>query len=133
MIVAVSIDRDFDDYAKFSDTLQNIESSNTAVEFCSIGKPELLLRYKEEFGSNVNVFEIFWKVNSETLKKDIKQGKFGPYDSGAPLAAARRVAGYCTHFINFGNGDYNISRECLNLERPEITFSSQETSKRYKF
>lgn len=135
MIVLISIDKDYNNYSEFSETLQQIEKKSDFREFCCISN-SLCDRYHTEYRSAIQKFKIEWDNLSCVSKSDIKTNKWGaPYNSRAPAIASEKICKYATHIIEFGKGDYSISQALknFNLTKIETDRQSNHVSKRYNF
>lgn len=131
IILCVSIDSTFDDYGYLCDKLNSIQFNKLT---CTTNK--LVSRYAKEFNKPLQEFQINWG-DLTAPNAIIKKNKFGkPYNYNAPADAASKVVAYATHVINFGKGEYNISKLASgNLVEIVVEEQKQETNtkKRYQF
>lgn len=123
MKLAVSIDKNYSNYAELKETLGKIDFT----ELVGIPHP-LLENFHKETNAPLQTFEIKWnEISDATNIKESTSGK--KYNADAPFRAASKVVDYATHLIIFGHGDYNVNKlgqECLEqIERIQ--------KKRYKF
>ena len=110
MIIAISLDREFDNYSEFFGVLTSLAAEKDFKEFCGV-ESSILTRFKQETRKPVQSFKINWGVSKDTPKDNIKMNKAGkPYDSAGPLNAAKKVVDYATHVVEFGKGDYTINK-----------------------
>lgn len=110
MIIAISLDKEFDNYSEFHGALSSLAANPNFKEFCGL-ESTLLSRFKSDAHKPIQIFKINWGVDKNTPKDNIKMNKANkPYDSAAPLNAAKRVVEYATHIVEFGKGDYNINK-----------------------
>ena len=134
MIIAVSIDREFDNYTELYTSLIDLSSNSKFREFCGLESP-ILERFQKESKKPTQLFKIDWGVDKSTPKEFVKLNKVNkPYNSQAPALAAKKVVSYATHIVEFGKGDYNISKlgkESLETIRPDK--KTVAATKRYKF
>lgn len=131
--VAISIDREYDNYGELRLALEIIAKSEGFTEFCSL-ESDIIKRYRDDTGRPVQLFKIDWKVYDNTPKDLIKNNKLGkPYNSGAPAIAAKKLVDYATDIIIFGKGDYNINKMGKSLKEILLTKKAIADSKRYKF
>jgi len=104
MILGVSIGRAFDDYGYLYKQLSAIEFT----ELVSVPSP-LLTRFAKEANKPFQELEVFWKDLRGC--KNIKEGKFGPYNGDAMKEAIKRMVDYADSIIEFGGGAYNLPKE----------------------
>lgn len=134
MIIAVSLDREFDNYTELYTSLLDLSSNSKFREFCGL-ESALLSRFQLESKKPTQLFKIDWGVSPSTPKEFIKLNKGNkPYNSQAPALAAKKLVTYATHMVEFGKGDYNISKlgkESLEIIRPDK--KTVAATKRYKF
>lgn len=117
MIIAVSIEKGFDDYSEISKLSSIPKSYLQFSEFAALKNP-LLENFRKEFGYSIQYFEILWKDILGVPKSLIKENKFGKYNINAPALAAKNLVNYATHYVEFGRGDYNISQAIK--EKPSL-------------
>jgi hypothetical protein len=134
MIVAISIDREFDNYTEFYTSLIDIASTAGFKEFCGLDSP-ILSRFITEAKKPTQTFSIDWGVSKSTPQEFVKLNKNNkPYNSQAPFDAAKKVVAYATHVVEFGKGDFNINKLAknnLHVVRADAKVSA--AAKRYKF
>lgn len=104
MILGVSIGRAFDDYGLLYKRLSAIQ----ITEIASVPN-DLLKRYCREVNKPLQEIEVFWKDIRGC--KNIKEGKFGPYNGDAMKEAIARLVDYSEVIIEFGGGAYNLPKE----------------------
>lgn len=104
MILGVSIGRAFDDYGLLYKRLSAIQ----ITEIASVPN-DLLKRYCREVNKPLQEIEVFWKDIRGC--KNIKEGRFGPYNGDAMKEAIARLVDYCEVIIEFGGGAYNLPKE----------------------
>lgn len=138
MIIAVSIEKGFDDYSEIS-KLSNIPKTYLQFsEFAGFKHP-LLETFRKEFGYSIQYFEINWKDILGVPKSLIKENKFGKYNINAPAVAAKNLIDYATHYIEFGRGDYNISQaikgkpDIIKISFTDSKETDKKGQKRYNF
>ena len=96
MIVAISIDREFDNYTEFYTSLVDISTASGFKEFCGLESP-ILSRFITEAKKPVQTFKIDWGVSKSTPQEFVKMNKNNkPYNSQAPFDAAKKVVAYAT-------------------------------------
>ena len=134
MIVAISIDREFDNYTEFYTSLIDIASTTGFREFCGLDSV-LLSRFATESKKPVQSFKIDWGVSKSTPEEFIKMNKNNkPYNSQGPAEAAKKVVVYATHVVEFGKGDFNINKLAKNnLQTVRADAKVTSAAKRYKF
>ena len=134
MIIAISLDREFDNYNELYTSLVDLANNSKFREFCGLECP-ILTRFLTESKKPTQLFKIDWGVTPSTPKEFIKLNKGNkPYNSQAPTLAAKKVVSYATHIVEFGKGDYNISKlgkDSLEIIRPDK--KTVAATKRYKF
>ena len=133
MIVAISLDKSFDDYNELSKYLNDVSKNTEFREFCAVPH-KLIERYQQEFKKPIQYFKIDWgnMVGATNIKKNA-YGK--PFNGDAPAVAERDVVEYSTHYIEFGKGDYNINQlaKSKKLQLIAPTHEVASTTKRYQF
>ena len=104
MILGVSIGRAFDDYGQLHKQLSAIQFT----ELVSVPNA-LLKRYAKEEAKPYQEIEVFWKDIRGC--KNIKEGKFGPYNGDAMKEAMKKLVDYVDTIIELGGGAYNLPKE----------------------
>jgi hypothetical protein len=102
--LGVSIGRAFDDYGQLHRQLSAIEFT----ELVSVPNA-LLKRFAKEEGKAYQEIEVFWKDIRGC--KNIKEGKFGPYNGDAMKEAMKKLVDYVDTIIELGGGAYNLPKE----------------------
>jgi len=130
--VALSIDREFEDYAELRSTLEEVAKTEGFIKFVSLDH-KMAAKFAASSKIGVEIIPIIWDATEGS--KNLKPNKFGKmYDADAPLDAAKKVVASSTHILELGRGDFNISRLSKDiLETIEVDKSTSDTSKRYKF
>lgn len=128
MRLAISVDREFDNYGLMCAILDKVDLTELVCL-----ENDLVQRYAKDRGKALQTFRIKWDEISGA--KNTKKNKFGKlYNADAPADAAASVVKEATHFVVFGNGDYNINKEAKSTGLALLSFEQEKNeSKRYKF
>lgn len=124
MIVGISIGRGFDNVSEIYKVLDSLKPT----EICSIKNDKIKHYCKDR---NISFEEI--RIDWENIigAKNIKTNKFGkPFNADAPAEAAKKLVDYVDHIVEFGGGDYSISKlgKSKLLKKESIS-----TEKKFKF
>lgn len=132
MIVAISIDKDFNNFDELKESLNSIAATPGFKGFMSL-EHGLIAKFTNFSKLKVQTFPIAWGDLDGAV--NIKPNKFGKnYNADAPLLAAKKVVEASTHIVSFGNGDFNINKLSKdNLEKLTIDKAVSSAHKRYKF
>jgi len=104
MKLGVSVDKGFDDYGALYTQL----SATEHTEIVHFGNA-LVKRYTKEEGVAHQEIKVEW--NNIKGSKNVKEGKFGPYDADAMKNAMEKFAEYCDKIIEFGGGAYRVPKD----------------------
>lgn len=102
--LGVSIGRTFDDYGFLYKQLSSIEFT----EIVAIPNTHIK-RFAKEAQKPLQEIEVFWRDIRNC--KNIKEGKYGPYNGDAMKEAIARLVDCADSIIEFGGGAYNLGKE----------------------
>lgn len=124
MIVGISIGRGFDNISEIYKVLDSIKPT----EICAL-KNDKIKHYCKDRGICFQEIGIDW--GNIVGATNIKINKFGkPFNADAPAEAAQKLVDYVDSIVEFGGGDYSISKlgKSKLLKKESIS-----TEKKFKF
>ena len=124
MILGISIGRGFDNISEIYKVLDSIKPT----EVCTLTNDKIK-HYCKDRGICFQEIKIEW--GNIVGATNIKTNKFGkPFNADAPSEAAKKLVEYVDNIVEFGGGDYSISKlgKSKLLKKESIS-----TEKKFKF
>lgn len=104
MIVGISIGRGFDNISEVYKVLDALKPT----EVCSLKNDKIKIYCKDR---HISYEEISIDWGNIIGAKNIKHNNYGkPYNADAPAEAAQKLVDYVDQIVEFGGGDFSISK-----------------------
>jgi hypothetical protein len=104
MIVGISIGRGFDNISEIYKVLDAMKPT----EVCSLKNDKIKTYCKDR---HISYEEITIDWSNIIGAKNIKHNNYGkPYNADAPAEAAQKLVDYVDEIVEFGGGDFSISK-----------------------